>query len=171
MSSYRELVSECTYLSTYVFISAIKYVQEVNYMYIPWCTVATGLLTLLESITAIPDWKVTKMGRSSIFWPFFLLSFCVHQASMITAEANITIQMWKMLKSQSIALTKELTLVGDSQVTLCLPLYNIWLENHIIHRNYAPHAWKLNWACMCLDTVSREIFTLKIICVKNFLCW
>ena len=66
-----------------------------------------------------------------------------------------------MHKSQSIALIKELTLVGDSQVTLCLPLYNIWLEYniiHIIHRNYAPHAWKLNLVCMCLVTVDREIF-------------
>ena len=38
-----------------------------HYWVLPW---ATGLLTLLESITKVPDRQVAKTSKSSIFWLF-----------------------------------------------------------------------------------------------------
>ena len=79
-----------------------------HYRVLPW---ATGPLTFLESIAEVPDRRVTKTGKSSIFWlsSFFLssVSVTVSQASTITAKAITTIQMRKKKqhKSQGIALT------------------------------------------------------------------
>ena len=62
--------------------------------------------SMVESITEVPDLQVAKMGKSSILCLFFLLSV-VSQASMITVEAIIVIQMQnkKHHKSLDIALT------------------------------------------------------------------
>ena len=47
---------------------------------------------MVESVTEVPDLQVAKMGKSSILCLFFLLSV-VSQASTITAETIIVIQM------------------------------------------------------------------------------
>ena len=61
------------------------------------CSSIQALLTfpdcsMVESVTEVPDLQVTKMGKSSILCLFFLLSV-VSQASTITAETIIVIQM------------------------------------------------------------------------------
>ena len=48
--------------------------------------------TVVESVTEVPDLQVDKIDKSSILCLFFLPSV-VSQASMITAEAIIVIQM------------------------------------------------------------------------------
>ena len=101
-----------------------------HYRVLPW---AIGPLTLLESITKVPDQYVAKMGKLSFD---FFLSVWISQASTIKMRK-------KQYKSVGIALTtymilKKLELVCDSQVTPCLylALYTI-LFDHIA--NYARH--------------------------------
>ena len=89
----------------------------------PW---AIGPLTLLESITKVPDQHVVKTGKLSFD---FFLSVCVSQASMI--------QMRKTQhKSLGIALTtcmilKKLELVCDSQVTP--GVWKTWINGSADH--------------------------------------
>ena len=112
-----------------------------HYQALSW---AMGPLGVLESITELPDWQVTKTGTLSIFWLLLLLlsssvSVTVHQASMITAEAITMIQLQKniinhlVLHSPPIS-RKELELVGEfqsSHVLVCLRLYAIFLNKKV----------------------------------------
>ena len=66
-----------------------------HYRVLPW---ATGPLTLLESITEVPDWQIVKTSKSSIL----LTSFFLRHDSMITAEAITNTN--KQHKSLGIAL-------------------------------------------------------------------
>ena len=75
-----------------------------HYRVLPW---ATGPLTLLESVTKVPDRQVAETGKSSIFWLLSVfLSASLSHASMITVEAITTIQTRKKQhKSLSTVLT------------------------------------------------------------------
>ena len=103
---------------------------------------ATGPLTLLESIAKVPDRQVAKQANrlSSDFLLLLLLSsVTVRQASTITAEAITTIQSRKnfinhrVLHSPPIA-RKELGMVGEfqnSNVLVCLSIYAIFLNKTV----------------------------------------
>ena len=79
---------------------------------------ATGLLTMLESITEVLDWQVAKN------W----------QITTIITRKNSR----KHKVVHPLTYCSELKLVSDSQVTQRLPLYTILLDFNIIHSRYTP---------------------------------
>ena len=48
-----------------------------------------GLLMSLEGIATVPNWEVTKMSKSSIFWPSLVLLSFFSQASTTTARVIV----------------------------------------------------------------------------------
>ena len=115
-------------------MSLVRSVKDLHqpYQALLSASMGNGTITLLESITKVPDRQVAKTGKSSIF---FFLSSSLSHTSMITIEAIKTIQTLKNGTNHWVYCTHHLLLLVGSSST---PMYL-----HACH--YTPFSkWKLH---------------------------